>query len=254
MRVANVGNLRHTLAEAFIGSNATLGVVELPRLAEADSSLDVNGGVVHLVLNLDGSVHLFVFSLFIHDVYRLTYLLVGAVEAFSGDIHRTAAAMAKLREKSNIPVLLLTAKSEDTDKILGLNVGADDYITKPFSNKEMVYRVNAQLRRYFEYNKNASQAERQYGELFISSTYMQAKVGGEVIPLTAKEFKLLDFLTKNENCLFGKQKLIDEVWGLEEYIDENTVAVTVARLREKLEAKGVNHIVTVWGLGYKWQY
>ncbi|MBR2983886.1 MAG: response regulator transcription factor, partial [Clostridia bacterium] len=124
----------------------------------------------------------------------------------------------------------------------------------PFSNKEMVYRVNAQLRRYFEYNKNASQAERQYGELFISSTYMQAKVGGEVIPLTAKEFKLLDFLTKNENCLFGKQKLIDEVWGLEEYIDENTVAVTVARLREKLEAKGVNHIVTVWGLGYKWQY
>lgn len=160
----------------------------------------------------------------------------------------------ELRKYASFPIIIVSAKASEDDKIKMFDLGADDYITKPFSNKEMVYRVNAQLRRYFEYNKNASQAERQYGELFISSTYMQAKVGGEVIPLTAKEFKLLDFLTKNENCLFGKQKLIDEVWGLEEYIDENTVAVTVARLREKLEAKGVNHIVTVWGLGYKWQY
>lgn len=160
----------------------------------------------------------------------------------------------ELRKYASFPIIIVSAKASEDDKIKMFDLGADDYITKPFSNKEMVYRVNAQLRRYFEYNKNASQAERQYGELFISSTYMQAKVGGEVLPLTAKEFKLLDFLTKNENCLFGKQKLIDEVWGLEEYIDENTVAVTVARLREKLEAKGVNHIVTVWGLGYKWQY
>ena len=160
----------------------------------------------------------------------------------------------ELRKYASFPIIIVSAKASEDDKIKMFDLGADDYITKPFSNKEMVYRVNAQLRRYFEYNKNASQAERQYGELFISSTYMQAKVGGEVLPLTAKEFKLLDYLTKNENCLFGKQKLIDEVWGLEEYIDENTVAVTVARLREKLEAKGVNHIVTVWGLGYKWQY
>ncbi len=160
----------------------------------------------------------------------------------------------ELRKYASFPIIIVSAKASEEDKIKMFDLGADDYITKPFSNKEMVYRVNAQLRRYFEYNKNASQAERQYGELFISSTYMQAKVGGEVLPLTAKEFKLLDFLTKNENCLFGKQKLIDEVWGLEEYIDENTVAVTVARLREKLEVKGVNHIVTVWGLGYKWQY
>ena len=160
----------------------------------------------------------------------------------------------ELRKYASFPIIIVSAKASEEDKIKMFDLGADDYITKPFSNKEMVYRVNAQLRRYFEYNKNASQAERQYGELFISSTYMQAKVGGEVLPLTAKEFKLLDFLTKNENCLFGKQKLIDEVWGLEEYIDENTVSVTVARLREKLEVKGVNHIVTVWGLGYKWQY
>ncbi|MBQ9145088.1 MAG: response regulator transcription factor [Clostridia bacterium] len=160
----------------------------------------------------------------------------------------------ELRKYASFPIIIVSAKASEDDKIKMFDLGADDYITKPFSNKEMVYRVNAQLRRYFEYNKNSLQAERQYGELFISSTYMQAKVGGEVLPLTAKEFKLLDFLTKNENCLFGKQKLIDEVWGLEEYIDENTVAVTVARLREKLEAKGVNHIVTVWGLGYKWQY
>ncbi len=159
-----------------------------------------------------------------------------------------------IRATMLVPVIVVSAKASEEDKVKMFELGADDYITKPFSNREMVFRVNAQLRRYFEYNSAPKQSIRQYGALTVNSTGLEAKVSGEILPLTAKEFKLLDFLSLNENTLFGKQKIIDEVWGITEYIDENTVAVTVARLRDKLEAKGVNHIVTVWGLGYKWQF
>ena len=96
-------------------------------------------------------------------------------------------------------------------------------------------------------------ADRHFGALMISSERFEAKVNGEPLNLTAKEFKILDFLTLNQNQIFSKQKLIDAVWGIDEYIDENTVVVTIARLREKLEKAGVNNIVTIWGLGYKWQ-
>lgn len=159
-----------------------------------------------------------------------------------------------LRKTHNIPIIVISAKVSEDDKVKMFELGADDYITKPFSNKEMVCRVNAQLRRYFKYNSTAHSDVRTYGKLTIFSANREAKVGAESLNLTAKEFKILDFLTLNENCLFGKQKIIDEVWGIDEYIDENTLAVTIARLREKLERFEVNHIVTVWGLGYKWQY
>lgn len=130
--------------------------------------------------------------------------------------------------------------------------GADDYITKPFSFKEMVMRVGAQLRRYYEFNAVPS-GDRHYGSLMISSSRYEAKVDGEPLNLTAKEFKILDYLTIHENQIMPKQKLIDDVWGVDEYIDENTVAVTIARLRDKLSKVGINNVVTVWGLGYKWQ-
>lgn len=161
-------------------------------------------------------------------------------------------ALSEIRKISNVPVIFLTAKSEDTDKILGLNIGADDYITKPFSFKEMVMRVGAQLRRYYEFNAVPS-GDRHYGKLMISSTRFEAKADGEPLNLTAKEFKILDYLTIHENQIMPKQKLIDDVWGVDEYIDENTVAVTIARLRDKLSKAGINNVVTVWGLGYKWQ-
>lgn len=160
----------------------------------------------------------------------------------------------RLRASMKIPVIVMSAKASEEDKVRMFDLGADDYITKPFSMKEMVMRVSAQLRRYFEYNTAPKFKVRKYGALTVNSDTCEASVDGKVLPLTAKEFKMLDFFTLNENCLFGKQKIIDEVWGVDEYIDENTVAVTVARLREKLEKEGVNHVVTVWGLGYKWQY
>lgn len=131
--------------------------------------------------------------------------------------------------------------------------GADDYITKPFSFKEMVMRVAAQLRRYYEFNTANLQEDRHYGNLMISSSRYEVKVDGEPLNLTAKEFKILDYLTLHENQIMSKQKIIDDVWGIDEYIDENTVAVTIARLRDKLAKVGVSNVVTVWGLGYKWQ-
>ena len=118
----------------------------------------------------------------------------------------------------------------------------------------MVMRVNAQLRRYYEFNANKNKGTRHYGDFTVSSERFEAKYKEEIIALTAKEFKILDYLTVNENQIIPKQKLIDEVWGIDEYIDENTVAVTIARLRDKLAKVGITNIVTVWGLGYKWQY
>ena len=103
-------------------------------------------------------------------------------------------------------------------------------------------------------DSSSDNSSEQSAEKIVAPDFTVYDIDGNPVPLTAKEFKMLDFFTLNENCLFGKQKIIDEVWGVDEYIDENTVAVTVARIREKLEKEGVNHVVTVWGLGYKWQY
>ena len=157
-----------------------------------------------------------------------------------------------LRTEMSVPVIVVSAIVGEDEKLRMFELGADDYITKPFSFKEMVGRVNAQLRRYYEFNTQ-DRAERTYGNVSISSTRHEVKVDGELVNLTAKEFALLDVLTKHPNQLFGKQQLIDLVWGYDDYIDENTVAVTVARLREKLAKYSVSNVVTVWGLGYKWQ-
>lgn len=159
----------------------------------------------------------------------------------------------QLRREMQIPIIVVSAKVAEEDKMRLFELGADDYITKPFSYKEMVCRVNAQLRRYYEFNPKTKSGERQHGKLSINPQRYEAKVDDTPIALTAKEFKILDYLALNENRIFSKQQLIDAVWGIDEYIDENTVAVTIARLREKLSKVGVNNVVTVWGLGYKWQ-
>ncbi len=163
------------------------------------------------------------------------------------------AVCEKLRESMTLPIIVVSAKVAEEDKVRMFNLGADDYMTKPFSFKEMVVRVQAQLRRYYEFNTIQTKGDRHYGNLMISRERYEAKVNGEPLNLTAKEFKILDYLTLHENAIMSKQKLIDEVWGYDEYIDENTVAVTMSRLREKLQKVDVNNVVTVWGLGYKWQ-
>ncbi len=158
----------------------------------------------------------------------------------------------QIRKEMSIPVIVVSAIVGEDEKLKMFDLGADDYVTKPFSFKEMVCRVNAQLRRYYEFN-NQDKAERTCAGLNISATRHEVKYNDEAIPLTAKEFALLDVLTRYPNQLFNKQQLIDQVWGMDDYIDDNTVAVTVARLREKLAKYGIKNVVTVWGLGYKWQ-
>ena len=159
----------------------------------------------------------------------------------------------KLRATMDIPIIVVSAKVAEEDKEKMFALGADDYMTKPFSFNEMNMRVGAQLRRYYEFNSNKNKGTRQYGDLTVSSERFEAKLKDEILPLTAKEFKILDYLSLNENQIIPKQKLIDEVWGIDEYIDENTVAVTIARLRDKLAKVNIHNVVTVWGLGYKWQ-
>ncbi|MGN1041966.1 MAG: response regulator transcription factor, partial [Christensenellales bacterium] len=159
----------------------------------------------------------------------------------------------EIRKKSRIPIIITSAICTEDEKLRMFELGADDYMTKPFSFKEAVCRVNAQLRRYYESAPAERTTERRYGDLTINSSRSEVTFSGEIIPLSVKEFRLLDFLTKNENTIFSKQRIMDEVWGIDEYIEENTVAVTVARLRDKLALRGVNNLVTVWGFGYKWQ-
>ena len=159
----------------------------------------------------------------------------------------------EVRASQNIPIIVASAKETEDDKEKLFDLGADDYITKPFSFKEAVMRVNVQLRRYYKFNTAEKTDCRRLNELTVYPDKFEARIMNEPLKLTAKEFKMLDVLTANPDRIFSKSQLIDRVWGEYEYIDENTVAVTVLRLREKLEAKGVKNIVTVWGLGYKWQ-
>ncbi|MBQ8177623.1 MAG: response regulator transcription factor [Clostridia bacterium] len=161
-----------------------------------------------------------------------------------------------LRQTKNIPIIITSAKATEEDKERMFDLGADDYMTKPFSFKEAVMRVNAQLRRYYDFNKVAptkKDSARTLGTLSINPERFEAKAGGTMLSLSNKEFTLLDVLTSEPDRIFSKSQLLDKVWGTEDYIDENTVAVTVARLREKLLKHNVKNIVTVWGFGYKWE-
>ena len=161
----------------------------------------------------------------------------------------------KIREKSNIPIIMLSAKSGETDKILCLGVGADDYVTKPFSPMELLARVKAQLRRAgFVQNKEISEDVIDYGNLKIYSKSYKVILNDSEVDLTTKEFQVLNYLAKNSGQVFTKEQLYDGVWGLSEFMDENTIAVYVKRLRSKLGDIGKKSIKTVWGVGYKWEY
>lgn len=165
------------------------------------------------------------------------------------------ATMTKIREVSNVPVILLTAKSEDTDKILGLNVGADDYVTKPFLPLELVARVKAQLRRYKRYNGEAPRKEPlTCGGLVIDVENHQASLNGAPLSLTPTEFSLLAVLCENKGKVVSSEELFRRVWGEGYYTkDNNTITVHIRHLREKLgdSFERPKYIKTVWGVGYE---
>lgn len=161
----------------------------------------------------------------------------------------------KLREKSNIPILMLSAKSGEMDKILSLGVGADDYITKPFSPMELLARIKAQLRRAaFTSDKSVNEEVRDYGVLKIYPKSYKVILDNKEVDLTTREFQVLNYLSENSGQVFTKEQLYEGVWGFSEYMDENTIAVYMKRLRGKLGEVGKKSIKTVWGIGYKWEY
>ena len=163
-------------------------------------------------------------------------------------------ATAKLREGSNIPIILLTAKSEDSDKILGLNIGADDYITKPFNPLEVIARVKSQLRRY----TSLGGAEKSPGLLTVGPIAMDdgaklVTVDGDPVSLTPIEYNILKLLLSHPGQVFSSAQIYEQVWNDPAYGSENTVAVHIRHLREKLEINPAEPrwLKVVWGLGYK---
>ncbi len=163
-----------------------------------------------------------------------------------------------IRATSNVPIMIISAKSEDMDKLLLLGIGADDYLTKPFSLIELGARVRSHLRRFTTLGSaitetSASKQLRTYDNISVDTASHTVTVYGEEIELTSREFALLDFLSSHPSQVFTKDQLIDRVWGYTEYIDLNTITVYVGRLREKLAADKQCHIKTVWGVGYKWE-
>lgn len=160
----------------------------------------------------------------------------------------------KIRECSTVPIVMLTAKEEEVDKVLGLELGADDYITKPFGMRELIARIKANIRRtdLMSNLQDAPSNVREFGNLAIDLNRYEVRKNGEPLDLTLREFELLKYLAERENRVFSREQLLEEVWGYEYYGDIRTVDVTVRRLREKLEDDSSNpkYIMTKRGIGY----
>ena len=159
----------------------------------------------------------------------------------------------EIREMSSKPIIMVTAKGDVFDKVLGLELGADDFITKPFDMKEVSARVKAVLRRYSGHDNDDSEVIR-FDNLEISLQKYELKLAGKVVDIPPKELELLYFLTSNYNRVFTRDQLLDKVWGFDYLGDSRTVDVHVKRLREKLEGKSDKWTLkTVWGVGYKFE-
>lgn len=164
-------------------------------------------------------------------------------------------AMADIRKISNVPVILLTAKSEDTDKLTGLDAGADDYITKPFLPAELLARVRSQLRRYTQLGGFSAEKETKYvyGNIAIDAEEKSASVDGERVSLTPTEFEILKLLIQNPGVIFSPKEIYRRIWKDDPYGAEGTVAVHIRHLREKIEIVPAEprYLKAVWGQGYK---
>lgn len=166
------------------------------------------------------------------------------------------SALIRIREKRNLPIIVLSAKSEDTDKILGLSMGADDYITKPYNPQELVARVRSQLRRYTSLGDIHAEERGSVivnGRLAYDPDKLELRADGDVVKLTATETKIVDLLMRSPGRIFPAEEIYRRVWNGEAYACENTVMVHIRRIREKVELnpKEPDYIKVVWGIGYK---
>ena len=160
----------------------------------------------------------------------------------------------EIRKSSDVPIIMLTAKGETFDKVLGLELGADDYVVKPIESKEIVARIKAVLRRTGTRAQASDVKEVRYDKLVVNLTRYELKVDGKIVDTPPKELELLYHLASNPNRVYTRDQLLDEVWGFEYYGDSRTVDVHIKRLREKLEGVSAQWSVkTVWGVGYKFE-
>ncbi len=160
-------------------------------------------------------------------------------------------ACREIRKTSAVPIIMLTAKGETIDKVLGLELGADDYMVKPFETQELLARVKAILRRTENRDENRDSAL-EFENLSINISNYELKINGKIVEVPPKELELLHFLASNPNRVFTREQLLEKVWGFDYYGDSRTVDVHIKRLREKLEnVKGNWQLKTVWGVGYK---
>lgn len=166
-------------------------------------------------------------------------------------------ACLKIREERNMPIIMLSAKTEDMDKILGLTTGADDYVTKPFNPLELVARIKSQLRRYIRLNnpKSVNKAFLEADGLSINIETHEVKVDGREVKLTPREFDILELLVRNKGIVFSIEKIYEKVWREDFFESNNTVMVHIRKIREKIEEDSRNpkYIKTVWGVGYKFE-
>jgi Response regulators consisting of a CheY-like receiver domain and a winged-helix DNA-binding domain len=164
-------------------------------------------------------------------------------------------ATLKIRENNSLPIIILSAKGEDADKILGLNVGADDYVTKPFSPLELIARVKSQLRRYTQLGNTIKQEDKIYasGGLSINDDLKEVQVDGELVKLTPIEYNILLLLVQNQGRVYSIGQIYENIWNEEALGADNTVAVHIRHIREKIEInpKEPRYLKVVWGVGYK---
>lgn len=165
-------------------------------------------------------------------------------------------ACLKIREDKNMPIIMLSAKSEDMDKILGLTTGADDYLTKPFNPLELIARIKSQIRRYTKLNNSQKVKHEEIIEiddLIIDTNNHEIRIGNKLINLTKREFEILELLANNRGMVFSTEKIYESVWQEQFYESDNTVMVHIRKIREKIEenTRKPKYIKTVWGVGYK---
>ncbi|MBG9456516.1 DeoR family transcriptional regulator [Lysinibacillus sphaericus] len=161
----------------------------------------------------------------------------------------------KVREIAEMPIIMLSAKSQDMDKIVGLSIGADDYVTKPFNPLELIARIKSQLRRYIKMNRldSMNESEIEIGDLRINTDTHEVIVNNEKVKLTPREFSILELLARNQGIVMSAEQIYEKVWKEEAIQSENTVMVHIRKIRERIETNSRNpqYIKTVWGVGYK---
>ena len=230
--------------------------MDQPRILVVDDDREIVGAIKKR-LEMEGFFVLTAYDgLEAMDLLMEQYIHLLIIDVMMPKMDGLSATM-KIRESKNIPIIILSAKTEESDKILGLSMGADDYVSKPFRPDELVARVKSQLRRYLQLGSMKSLDENKNqivnGGLVLDTEGKRILVDGEPVKVTATEYKILHLLMRNLGRVFSADEIYERVWNEEAYATENTVMVHIRRIREKIEidTKNPRYLKVVWGIGYK---